>query len=139
MCTLSVFLNVPGGGVAQGEVMRKVEFWYRPTDNTTGDASLSVISSTAKGSTQYITGLWFCTGQAANKSFSIVLVGGNYGAYACTHINVHLDIKVMTHDTNVVALADYADITFVTAATDADDETDSIDLLTVADTAITAP
>lgn len=134
-CILTVFLNAPGGGV--GEAIRSVEFWYRPTDNTTNAASFSVIRTDSRpAAASFISGLYFLTGVAAGSGFGIALVGGNLGAVAATHINVHLDVKVTTHDTNAVTMASYANFTFATAACTANDVTDSISLAAVADTVV---
>jgi hypothetical protein len=137
MCRLQVFLNAPGGGA--GEAMADVRFWYRPTDNASSAASLSVISVDKRPSTSnYIIGLDFLSGKAAATGFKIALTGGNFGAFAASHVIVRLEVTVLTHTTNQVAMADYANITFASAACTANDVTDAISLLTVADTTITA-
>lgn len=132
---LIVSLNAPGSGV--GESLVEVEFWYRPTDNSTHAASLSVISVSKKPSSNYIAGLKFLTGVASGLGMGLAIVGGNVGAVVATHLIVELELLVFTFSTNSVSMGNYSDISWGCNAATANDVTDAIDLLTVADTSVT--
>jgi len=141
---LTVCLGTPGGAVGEGFV--SVEFLYRVTDNATNAAQLSVIKVDKRpdalviGSPQveanFIVGLKFLTGVAANSGFGLAIVGGNIAAVDATHLIVDLEIFAFTHGANSVAMKKYADITWNCVAATANDVTDAIDLLTVANTAV---
>jgi len=132
---MTVALGTPGGGA--GEAIVNVEFWYRVSDNATNAAQFSVISVNQRpASSNYITGLYFLTGISANNGFGLAIVGGNISAVSATHLIVDLEILSFTHNTNVVAMKKYADMTWECVAATADDVTDAIDLLTVADTSV---
>jgi hypothetical protein len=132
---MTVALGTPGGAVGEGIV--DVEFWYRVSDNATNAAQFSVISVNQRPTaSNFIAGLKFLTGVAAGSSFGLAIVGGFIGAVTATHLIVDLEILSFTHDTNSVAMKNYADITWNCVAATANDVTDAIDLLTVANTTV---
>jgi hypothetical protein len=133
-CRLTVAMNAPGGSVGDGVVA--VEFWYRPTDNVSGDAQLSVISVEKRPAANYINSLKFITGVAGAGGFGLAVIGGNVGAVTATRLLVDLEILAFTHSTNSVIMADMTGIVWGASAATANDVTNAIELLTVADTAV---
>jgi hypothetical protein len=131
-CKLTVYLAAPGGGV--GESIALVEFLYLLTNITNKAGQLSVLSVSNKG--PYIKGLYFISGKTGGTGMRVAIVCGLLGAVTAPHLAVKIDMEVLTYTTNVVPMAQFAQLAFVSTACTANDVTDAISLLTVADTAV---